>query len=123
MEKLFDISEFKNHSLYIKYYSDENGNIINIFTKILKLKTGSDCYNYICISSKSKQIRYSHTRFIWECFKGIMPDNKVIDYKDNNKSNNKIYNLQLINEQRNCKKSAINRDYSFSANNHKNRKK
>ena len=34
--------------------------------------------------------------FVYESFNGIIADGKVIDYKDNNKTNNKLSNLQLL---------------------------
>ena len=68
------------------------------------------------------QKRYQVHRFVWECYNGIIPDGKVIDHINNNKKDNRLCNLQLMTPQQNCKKSAKNRDYSFAAQNHKNRK-
>ena len=47
---------------------------------------------------------------------------KAIDHIDNDKNNNKLSNLNCCTQQENCKKSYINRDYTFAANNHKNKK-
>ena len=46
----------------------------------------------------------------------------VIDHINDDKEDNRLCNLQLVTQQQNCKKSAKHRDYSFVANNHKNRK-
>ena len=64
---------------------------------------------------------YVH-RFVWECFKGVIPEGKVIDHINNNKEDNRLCNLHLITQQQNCKKSAKDRDYSFAAHNHENKK-
>ena len=69
-----------------------------------------------------KFIKYLVYRFVYVCFNGIIEDNKVIDHIDNNKQNNILSNLQLLTQSENCKKSSINRDYSFAKNNHQNRK-
>ena len=49
---------------------------------------------------------YQVHRFIWECFNGIIPDDKVIDHINNDKEDNRLCSLQLITQQNNCKKSA-----------------
>ena len=71
--------------------------------------------------SQQKKTYYVH-RFISECFNGLIPDGKVIDHINNDKTDNSICNLQLITQQQNCKKSAKNRDYKFAAKNHQNKK-
>ena len=68
-----------------------------------------------------KQKTYYIHRFIWECFNGIIPEGKVIDHINNDKEDNRLCNLQLV-TQENCKKSAKDRDYTFVAKNHENRK-
>ena len=68
------------------------------------------------------QKKYQVHRFVWECFNGIIPDGKVIDHINNDKEDNRLCNLQLMTPQQNCKKSTKDRDYSFVAQNYKNRK-
>lgn len=45
-------------------------------------------------------------RLIWSMFYGEIPDEMVIDHKDNNPSNNKITNLQCLTSIKNTQKSA-----------------
>ncbi|CAH3143934.1 unnamed protein product, partial [Porites lobata] len=59
--------------------------------------------------------------FVWECFNGIIPENKVIDHINNNKQDNRLCNLQLMTQQENCQKSAKNRDYTFGPKNCQNK--
>ncbi len=86
--------------MYKKYASDENGNIINVSSQqIFKIQTSFNGYNQICLRMQNKQKTYLLHSFIWECFNGLIPDNKVIDHKDNNKSNNEKDNLHLMTQQ------------------------
>ena len=61
-------------------------------------------------------------RFVWECFNGLIPEGKVIDHINDVRHDNRLCNLQLMMHQENSKKAAKNIDYTFAANNHKNRK-
>ena len=113
------------HPIYDLYASDENGNIINIIKRVPHKGNKNNNGYMMCGVRKhgqSGQKTYQVHRFVWECFNGIIPDGKVIDHVNNKKDDNRRCNLQLMTPQRNCKKSSKNRDYSFNANNHKNRK-
>ena len=71
-----------------------------------------------------KQVKktYHVHRFVWECFNGNIPEGKVIDHINNDKEDNRLCNLELVTHQQNCKKSAKDRDYTFAAENHGNKK-
>lgn len=71
--------------------------------------------------SKNGKTCFVH-HFVWECFNGIIPENKVIDHINNNKQDNRLCNLQLMTQQENCQKSAKNRDYTFGPKNCQNKK-
>ena len=112
------------HPIYDLYAGSEDGNIINIIKKVPN-KGNKQRDGYMRISVRKyggMQKRYRVHRFIYECFNGVIPEGKEIDHINNNKEDNRLCNLQLMTPQQNCKKSAKNRDYSFNANNHKNRK-
>ena len=61
-------------------------------------------------------------RFIWESYNGLILEGKIVDYIDNDMNNNKLSNINYCTQQEDCKKSYMNRDYTFAANNHKNKK-
>ena len=62
-------------------------------------------------------------RFIWECYNGIITNDRVIDHYNDIRDDNRLSNLQLlITQQENCLKSAKKRDYSFAVRNNQNRK-
>ena len=112
------------HQIYDLYASDKNGNIINIIKKVpIKCDNNRPGYSHVVVrkyGGKPKGMQ-SH-RFIWECFNGVIPEGKVIDHINNDRKDNRLCNLQLLTQQDNCKKSAKDRDYTFVARNHENRK-
>ena len=89
--------------------------IINIHNKILKMSPNK---SYFMISVHGS--RYLH-RVVWEHVNGKISDDLEIDHIDNNTSNNKIENLQLLTHQDNLLKAAKNRNYDFIGDNHKNK--
>ena len=113
------------HSVYDLYAANESGDVINI-VKREPIEGNKKSNGYIMCSvrkhaQKGQKSYYVH-RFVWECFNGIIPDNKVIDHINNNRNDNRLCNLQLVTQQENCKKSAQERDYTFVAKNHQNKK-
>ena len=113
------------HPVYDLYAGSEDGTFINIIKKVPN--KGNKTYDgyLICMVRKHGQPgfkKYCVHRFIWECFNGIIPEEKEIDHINNNREDNRLCNLQLVTHQQNCKKAAKDRDYTFIANNFKNRK-
>lgn len=60
-------------------------------------------------------------RFVRECYNGLIPDGKVIDYINEIRDDNLLYNLQLMTQQQNCKKTDKKRDYTFVKFSHQNK--
>ena len=117
-------SLFNVHPIYDLYAADKNGNIINIIKK-KQFKGNKKRNGYLkCMVRRHKGFykNYHVHRFVWECFNGIIEGGKVIDHINNNKEDNSLDNLQLVTQKENCKKSAPNRDYTFTKNNYKNRR-
>ena len=114
---------YKVHPVYDLYAADEAGNVVNIVKKDY-IGHKNDGY-MMCMVRKHEQTGhkgyYVH-RFIYECFKGLIPDGKVIDHVNNIKDDNRLCNLQLVTSSENNKKSAKRRDYTFAAKNHQNKK-
>ena len=82
-------------------------------------------YGYMrcCVRKHGKKCQKSYYvhRFGWECCNGLIQDDKVVDHI-NDKTHNRLCNLELLTQQENCKTSAKSRDYPFVRDNHKNRK-
>ena len=115
---------YRVHQVYDLYAANENGEVIHIIKKV-PMKGIKKHPGYMhCKVRKygERQKSYLVHRFVWECFNGLIPEEKVIDHINNNKEDNRLCNLQLVTPQENCKKSAKNRDYTFAAKNHKNKK-
>ena len=111
------------HPVHGFYASDENGNVIHIIKKVLhKVNKTSGGYLYFHVRKYGERKMCFVNRFVWECFNSAIPKEKLIDHINNNKEDNRLCNLQLMTQQQNCLKAAKNRDYTFVAKNHKNRK-
>ena len=113
--------DFKTHPIYNLYAADKDGKNINIFKQVpLKGKKTLSGYKQCKIRRYGceQKIYYFH-RFVWECFNDLIPGGMMIDYINDNKEDNRLCNLQLIQQ---TKKSISNRDYTFVGDNLKNRK-
>ena len=112
----FQNIKFYSHPNYDKYFASKDGQILsNNSKKILKLgsKSGNG-YLYFSLYSSNIQKSYLVSRFVYECFKGNIPDDKEVDHIDNNKENNKIKNLQLLSHKENMRKSCCKKVKSFN---------
>ena len=113
------------HLIYDLYGANDDGYIINIINKI-PIKGNCNNRGYmICKVRKHGQngqkSMFVH-RFVWECFNGLIPGDKVIDHINDNAEDNRLCNLKLVTQQENCKKSAKKRDYTFVKYNHENKR-
>lgn len=113
---------YKVHSVYNLYAASEAGD--NIVKRDYIGNKQHDEYMKCMVrkySQKNYKTYYSH-RFIWECFNGQIPDDKVIDHINNKKYDNRLCNLQLVTPSENSKKAAQNRDHTFLKNSRRNKK-
>ena len=81
------------------------------------MPTNKDGYVLCSIHHKQRllhRVIYEHVNNI------VIPNNMVIDHKNNIRNDNKIDNLELMTQSDNCIKSCKNRDYSYVKNNHVN---
>ena len=66
----------------------------------------------LCFSGKSKL--YKVHRLVWEAFKGPIPDGLQINHIDEDKTNNKLENLELVTPKENCNYGTRNERVSKS---------
>ena len=126
MKSFINGKEYWIHPVYDLYGANKHGEVINIHRGVpRKGNYKSDGYLRIIVrvSGVRKEKNFLTHRFIYECFNGLIPDDMVIDHINDIRDDNRLCNLQLCTQQQNCKKSAVNRDYSFTVNNHKNVKR
>jgi hypothetical protein len=108
------------HPVYFRYAADSEGNILDVpRNRMIKMRTIYNGYKKVTIFGKGKYVTCFVHKFIYECHNDIVPDGGIIVHKDNDRSNNNIENLQYSGD---CRKSDVNKDYSYVKDNHKNRK-
>ena len=87
-----------------KYEASNKGRIRRDGNKILRCHIHKTGYVIISINGKNK---YLHT-VIWEAFNGKIPKGYEIDHIDCNKTNNSLYNLELVTHRENMKRAYDN---------------
>ena len=115
---------YKVHPVYDLYAANEAGEVMNIVKKDAKKGHNNNGYMMYIVrkhAQKGQKSMYVH-RFVWECFNGLIPKDKVIDHVNNIRDDNRLCNLQMMTQQENFNKSAKVRDYTFVAKNHRNKK-
>ena len=112
----FQNIKFFTHPIYNQYAASKYGQILSKKRKKILRIEGKNSYGYHHFSLCDKPIlkTYSVARFVYECFKGNIPNDKVVDHIDNNKNNNKIHNLQLLTNEENIRKSHCKKVKSFN---------
>lgn len=102
---LKDNKEWKEHPEYKNYYASRSGLVVNSKTKRVIGTLENDGYIRLglYVNDKQKNI-YAH-RFIFETFVGKIPDDKVINHKNEIKNDNAIKNLEVVTLSENAKKS------------------
>lgn len=67
----------------------------------------------ICLEGKIQQ--YNNHRFIYEIFKGYLPSGFIMNYINNNKQNNRLYNLKMTIKSEKSKKDFKERSCKLQA--------
>ena len=108
--------KYKIHPVYDAKKKKKRGDVINI--KRQKPSFGTKQRNgYMKITvggqgQKQDKSAYVH-RFVWESWKGIIPNGLHIDHINENIEDNRLSNLQLLTPSQNVKKSLKNKDFSY----------
>ena len=112
----FQNIKFYSHPIYNRYAASKDGQILGKKRKkILKLWLKfANGYKFFILYASNIRKSYSVSRFVYECFKGNIPDDKEVDHIDNNKENNQIDNLQLLTHRENIRKSHCKKVKSFN---------
>lgn len=106
------MENLKIHPVYCNYGADSMGNVYNVrLKKILRGSIGKDGRKRITVK-KGESVLMS--RFIYECFHGLIEKKNVIDHIDNNGTNNMILNLQQLTQQENIIKKYVLDGYDRS---------
>ena len=111
----FQNIKFYSHPIYSQYSASKDGQILsNKRRKILKANSFPNGYKFFTLYESNIRKSYLFSRFVYECFKGNIPDDKEVDHIDSNKENNSIKNLQLLTHKENTRKSHCKKVKSFN---------
>ena len=105
---IIDGKKFYKHPEFSNYAASKDGDVINVKkNKIMSMFKNNCGYLYFGIYNKNLQktkTNYQH-RFVFEVFNGKIPSHLEIDHLNNDKTDNRIKNLQLLTHQQNIEKS------------------
>ena len=105
---IIDGKKFYKHPEFSNYAASKDGDVINVKkNKIMSMFKNNCGYLYFGIYNKNLQktkTNYQH-RFVFEVFNGKIPSHLEIDHINNDKTDNRVKNLQLLTRQQNIEKS------------------
>ena len=106
-----NFESWKSLEDFPKYLISNKGNIKSLHRNIiLKQECMKDGYRRVVLMKNGERNRKMVHRVVWEAFKGSIPEGRVINHKDEDKSNNSLHNLELCNMQYNLEYS-LSRHY------------
>ena len=122
MEEERDFIEFKNikfywHPKYKYYLASRCGQILSLKRnkkRILKIQNNGNNYLIFCLCENNKKRFYYIHRFVYETFKGEIPEGMHIDHFDFDRKNNIINNLQILTPKENIRKSKCKKVISLN---------
>lgn len=105
---------WKEHPEYKKYVCNKEGYVVNLRTKKIIGKMNEE--GYINIKLRIPEIKkIGAHRFVCETWIGPIPDKMVVDHVNRIKSDNRIENLKIVTQSKNCKKKIISEDIKWGA--------
>ena len=113
----FQEIKFYFHPFHKDYLASCYGKILSLKRnkkRILKLNTLRNGYLYFGLHINNTQKNYLVHRFVYECFKGVIPKGMETDHIDADKKNNSISNLQLLTKKENIRKSCCKKIISLN---------
>ena len=96
-----DDNDYWPHPNYDIYEANRNGIIRNIINKRPIGSLNKHGYYHNSVNDNGKVKTFLSHRFIYECFRGIITDKRVVDHINNIRTDNRLDNLQLITNREN----------------------
>ena len=103
------MENYKNILDYESFYMVSNeGNVISLNynktgkAKVIKQYTDTNGYSFVTLGYKAKPKSFKVHILVWEAFNGKKPNGMQINHIDENKSNNRLDNLELVTPSGNC---------------------
>ena len=104
---VIDDKKYYKHPIFSNYAAHKDGTILNVKKeKVRKMSTNNRGYLFFSLYDKrfdKPKIYYQH-RFVYEVFQGPITKWFEIDHINNNKTDNRIENLQLVTHKENIDK-------------------
>ena len=110
-------NKFFFHPYHKDYLASRCGKILSLKwnkKRILKLCQKNNGYLGFQLFENNTFKDYSVHRYIYEVFKGKIPEGMHIDHWDFNKKNNSINNLQILSPKENIQKSKFKKVFSLN---------
>lgn len=86
-----------------------NGRNITLYGRVMAMRGNRQGYKMVAFSiDRKRYFKFVH-RLVYMAFNGPIPDGLVIDHIDNDKTNNRIENLQAISNEENLSKDSWRR--------------
>lgn len=103
MEEIFkEIEGYESKYLISNYGRIKSKNYHNTGRdEFLKIQTNRNGYQHISIWYKGETKMYSIHRLVWKTFKGEIPEGYEVNHMDENPSNNRLDNLNLLTHKEN----------------------
>jgi hypothetical protein len=93
----------------MEYYGDEKGNVYNQNDYKLKLYNHRDGYIMFKPYQDGRAYNEYVHRFIYEYYNGKIPKGLEVNHMNENKSDNRLENLELVTQKQNVRKRSYNR--------------
>ena len=99
--------KYYKHPVFSNYAASKKGEVINVKNERIIKMTKSNGYLYFGLFDEKleKKKNYHQHRFVYEVFKGQIPNCFEIDHQNNIKSDNRLKNLQLLTHKQNIEKT------------------
>ena len=97
---------YKTHPIFTLYAASRDGKIIHLIKQIPQIGTENDNGYFMLSVRKFDELKQKTVlvhKLVWETYNGEILAGKEIDHIDDDKKNNKLDNLQLLNHSANCK--------------------
>lgn len=96
------MAEWRAIEDYPGYRVSDEGQVFSEKTnKLMKIANHSDNYKLVCLTKNGKCKTFLVHRLIYEAFVGAIPKGYEVNYKDEDKSNNRLDNLELLTHRKN----------------------
>ncbi len=93
--------ERSKHPYWSRYSASRNGSVYGSRGGELSPIKHHTGYLVITVRRDGEQKQVRVHRFLWECCVGEIPEDMVINYKDGNKHNNSLENLEVVSHKEN----------------------